>query len=121
MAVLLAKFNHMEMAMPGGCEIGTRPIDQTLKAFRLLGAEIIEEDEKIIIRADKLVGNQIDLDMPSVGATINAILVAVRANGKTVIKTSQKKWTVSLSKKLALRKRCLNQSLVEASSLRCCY
>ncbi|MBR3660442.1 MAG: UDP-N-acetylglucosamine 1-carboxyvinyltransferase [Bacilli bacterium] len=85
MAILLARFNHMEMAMPGGCEIGTRPIDQTLKAFRLLGAEIIERDEKIIIKADKLIGNTINLDMPSVGATINSILVAVKANGKTII------------------------------------
>ena len=95
MAVLLAKFNYMEMSMPGGCEIGTRPIDQTLKAFRLLGATINEENEKIIIKADKLIGNQIDLDMPSVGATINSVLVAVKASGKTVIKNAAKEPEIS--------------------------
>lgn len=88
MSVLLARFKYMEMSFPGGCEIGKRPIDQTLKAFKLLGAEVIEEDTKFIIKADKLVGNTIDLDMPSVGATINSILVAVLAEGKTVIKNA---------------------------------
>ncbi|MBQ8891865.1 MAG: UDP-N-acetylglucosamine 1-carboxyvinyltransferase [Bacilli bacterium] len=88
MSVLLANFKYMEMSFPGGCEIGTRPIDQTLKAFRLFGAEVILEDDKFIIKADKLTGAVIPLDMPSVGATINAILVGVKAIGKTIIKNA---------------------------------
>lgn len=90
MSVLLARFNYMEMSFPGGCEIGSRPIDQTLKAFRAFGADVIEEDTRFIIKADKLVGSEIKLDMPSVGATINSILVGVRATGKTVIKNAAK-------------------------------
>jgi len=88
MAVLLAKFKYVEMAFPGGCEIGKRPIDQTLKAFRAYGAEVIERENKIIVKANELIGNIIKLDMPSVGATINAILVGVLAKGKTVIENA---------------------------------
>ena len=88
MAVLLAKFKYVEMTFPGGCEIGKRPIDQTLKAFRACGAEVIEKDDKIILKAKELVGNTIKLDMPSVGATINAILVGVLAKGKTIIENA---------------------------------
>ena len=90
MAVLLAKFKYVEMSFPGGCSIGKRPIDQTLKAFKLFGAKVIEEDNKFIIKADKLIGNTIELDMPSVGATINSILVGVLAQGKTIIKNAAK-------------------------------
>ena len=85
MSALLAKYKKVEMYFPGGCNIGSRPIDQTLKAFRLLGANVIEEDNKYTITADELIGNNIHLDMPSVGATINAMLVAVKAKGKTNI------------------------------------
>ena len=85
MSVLLAKFNYMEMSFPGGCDIGSRPIDQTIKAFKLFGAEVIEEERRFIIKADKLTGTKINLDMPSVGATINSILVGVKASGKTII------------------------------------
>lgn len=85
MAALLAKFKKVEMYFPGGCNIGSRPIDQTLKAFKLLGAEVVEEENKYTITADELVGNNIHLDMPSVGATINAMLVAIKAKGKTNI------------------------------------
>ena len=90
MSALLAKFNKVEMYFPGGCNIGSRPIDQTLKAFRLLGAEVIEEENKYTITAKELIGNNIYLDMPSVGATINAMLVAVRAKGKTNIYNAAK-------------------------------
>ena len=90
MSVLLAKFHHVEMNFPGGCSIGKRPIDQTLKAFRAFGAEVIEDNDKFIINADKLIGNTIELDMPSVGATINSILVGVLAEGKTIIKNAAK-------------------------------
>ncbi len=85
MAVLLARFKHVEMYFPGGCQIGSRPIDQTLKAFKLLGATIKEEDCLFTIDAKELVGTTIELDMPSVGATINTILVSVLAKGKTTI------------------------------------
>ncbi len=85
MAILLARFKHVEMYFPGGCQIGLRPIDQTLKAFRLLGAEIKENEHLFIMDANKLKGNLIPLDMPSVGATINTILVAVLAEGETII------------------------------------
>ena len=88
MSVLLAKFKHVKMNFPGGCQIGSRPIDQTLKAFRLLGATIKENDGEFTIDADELIGNNIPLDMPSVGATINAILVAVLANGLTTIENA---------------------------------
>lgn len=85
MSALLAKYKKVEMYFPGGCNIGSRPIDQTLKAFRLLGATVIEEDNRYTITAEELVGNDIYLDMPSVGATINAMLVATKAKGKTNI------------------------------------
>ena len=90
MAVLLAKFHYVEMSFPGGCSIGTRPIDQTLKAFKLFGADVIEEDTRFIIKASNLVGNTIDLDMPSVGATVNSVIVGVLASGKTVITNAAK-------------------------------
>lgn len=90
MAVLLAKYKYVKMHFPGGCKIGSRPIDQTLKAFRLLGATIEEENDIYTIYADELIGNEIKLDMPSVGATINSIIVAVLAKGKTIIKNAAK-------------------------------
>lgn len=88
MAVLLAKFKYVKMNFPGGCQIGSRPIDQTLKAFRLLGATVLEEDSVFTIKAEELIGNVVPLDMPSVGATINAILVATLARGTTIIKNA---------------------------------
>ena len=88
MSVLLAKYKYVKMHFPGGCKIGSRPIDQTLKAFRLLGATIEEKDDIYTIYASELKGNTIPLDMPSVGATINAILVAVLAKGTTIIKNA---------------------------------
>ncbi len=90
MSALLGKYKHVEMYFPGGCNIGSRPIDQTLKAFRLLGATIEEKNNKYNITAKELIGNNIYLDMPSVGATINTMLVAVKAKGKTVIENAAK-------------------------------
>ncbi len=95
MSVLLARFHYMEMSTPGGCEIGSRPIDQTLKAFKLFGADVIKDDNKFIIKADKLIGNEINLDMPSVGATINSIIVGVKAIGKTIIKNAAREPEIS--------------------------
>ena len=85
MSALLGKYKKVDMYFPGGCNIGKRPIDQTLKAFRALGATVIEDNNKYSIRAEKLVGAEINLDMPSVGATVNAIYASVRAEGTTVI------------------------------------
>ncbi len=85
MGALLGKFKKVDMYFPGGCAIGARPINLHLKGFELLGAKITEEDNHFIIEADKLRGNNIYLDFPSVGATINIMLAAVKARGKTVI------------------------------------
>lgn len=88
MSALLGKYRKVEMYFPGGCSIGARPIDQTLKAFKALGANVIENDNKFLITADELIGTNISLDMPSVGATINTMLVAVKAEGTTVLENA---------------------------------
>ena len=90
MGAMLGKYKHVEMSFPGGCSIGKRPIDLHLKGFKALGAKITGDEENIIIDADKLVGTDIYLDFASVGATINIMLAAVRAKGKTVIKNAAK-------------------------------
>ena len=90
MSALLGKYKHVEMYFPGGCSIGARPIDQTLKGFKALGAEIIEKDNKFIITAKELRGGHVYLDMPSVGATINTILASVKAQGETIIENAAK-------------------------------
>ena len=90
MSSLLGKYKHVEMYFPGGCSIGERPIDQTLKAYRALGATVIEEENRYTITAEELRGNKIYLDMPSVGATINAMLVATKAKGTTTIENAAK-------------------------------
>ncbi len=90
MSALLGKYKHVEMYFPGGCSIGARPIDQTLKAFEQLGATVVEENKKYIIDAKELKGCTIYLDMPSVGATINTMLASVRATGETIIRNAAK-------------------------------
>ena len=90
MSALLGKYKKVEMYFPGGCSIGARPIDQTLKGFKELGAVVKEEGNKYTITAENLHGGHVYLDMPSVGATINTMLVAVRANGKTIIENAAK-------------------------------
>lgn len=90
MAALLGKYKQVEMYFPGGCSIGARPIDQTLKAFEALGAKVEEDKNKYKITAEELVGAHIYLDMPSVGATINTLLAASRAKGKTIIENAAK-------------------------------
>ena len=84
MSALLGKYKYVEMYFPGGCKIGARPIDQTLKGFEALGAKIEEKDNKFTISAEELKGGHVYLDMPSVGATINTMLVAVKAKGLRV-------------------------------------
>lgn len=90
MSALLGKYKKVEMYFPGGCNIGKRPIDQTLKGFRALGATVEEKDNKYKIYADELIGADINLDMPSVGATVNALFVSVRAKGITRINNAAK-------------------------------
>lgn len=90
MSALLGKYKKVEMYFPGGCSIGARPIDQTLKGFKTLGAKVVEDGNKYTITADELIGDYVYLDMPSVGATINTILVAVKAKGMTVIENAAK-------------------------------
>lgn len=85
MGALLGKYRKVSMCFPGGCSIGKRPIDLHLKGFEKLGAVIEEENGNFVIKADKLIGDEIFLDVPSVGATINIMLASVRAYGKTII------------------------------------
>ena len=90
MAALLGREKKVVMHFPGGCNIGARPIDQTLKAFRALGATVEENNNKYKIYAKELIGNDIYLDMPSVGATINAMIAASKAKGETNIYNAAK-------------------------------
>lgn len=85
MGPLLARLGNTETSLPGGCSIGSRPIDYHLKGFRALGAEIEEDFGNIHASADKLVGSRIYLDFPSVGATENIMTAAVLAEGETII------------------------------------
>ncbi len=82
---LLAKFGKVKIQMPGGCRIGVRPVDLHLKGFSMLGAEVLQEHGYIEISADRLIGNNIYLDFPSVGATENIIMAAVLSKGETNI------------------------------------
>jgi UDP-N-acetylglucosamine 1-carboxyvinyltransferase len=90
MGALLGKYKKAEMYFPGGCSIGTRPINLHLKGFEALGAEIIEDGSKYSIIAKELKGAHIYLDIASVGATINIMLAAVKAKGETVIENAAK-------------------------------
>ena len=85
MGALLGKFHYVEMYFPGGCNIGLRPINLHLEGFKKLGAKVINQGNKYIIKADNLKGNFINLDFASVGATINILLAAVLAEGQTII------------------------------------
>ena len=88
MGSLLARFKHIEMYFPGGCNIGSRPIDLHLKGFESLGANITKENTKYIIDAKELHGAEIFLDFASVGATINLMIAASMAQGTTTIKNA---------------------------------
>jgi len=90
LGVMLAKYGYAEVALPGGCDIGQRPIDQHLKGFRALGADVVVEYGVVKARADRLVGATIYLDVASVGATINIMLAASMAEGLTVIENAAK-------------------------------
>ena len=82
---LVGKYKNATFSYPGGCDIGTRPIDLHLKAFEKLGININKNYGNITCICDKIIGEKIDLDFPSVGATENAILASCLANGKTTI------------------------------------
>lgn len=88
MGPLLARFNHTKISMPGGCAIGTRPIDLHLKGFKVLGANINMDHGFVEAKADALKGNKLYLDFPSVGATQNIMMTAVLAEGVTVIENA---------------------------------
>ena len=87
---LLGRFKEVTFSYPGGCDIGARPIDLHLKAFKKLGVNITEEYGFIKCKCDKIVGANIDLDFPSVGATENVILASIYCEGKTVITNAAK-------------------------------
>lgn len=90
MGSILGKYKKVEMYFPGGCSIGARPIDLHLKGFEALGAKVINEGNKYIVWAEELRGANIYLDFASVGATINIMLAAVRAKGRTIIDNAAK-------------------------------
>jgi UDP-N-acetylglucosamine 1-carboxyvinyltransferase len=90
LGALLGRFKKAEVAFPGGCDFGTRPIDQHIKGFEALGAKVEIEHGIIKISAERLIGTRIYLDVVSVGATINLILAACRAEGTTVIENPAK-------------------------------
>ena len=90
LGALLGKYNHAEVALPGGCDIGSRPIDLHLKGFRALGADVSIQHGLIIAEAAHLKGTHIYLDKVSVGATINIMMAAAMADGKTIIENAAK-------------------------------
>ena len=90
LGALLGKYSKAEVALPGGCNIGLRPIDQHIKGFRALGAEVGIEHGLINAEAKKLKGNHIYMDVVTVGATMNVMMAAVMAEGQTVIENAAK-------------------------------
>ena len=90
LGALLGKYKKAEVALPGGCNIGSRPIDQHLKGFRALGAKADISHGHICVETDRLVGNHIYMDVVTVGATINIIMAAALAEGQTIIENAAK-------------------------------
>ena len=90
LGTLLGRFHRADVPMPGGCDLGDRPIDQHLKAFNALGASHSIDGGVVSLRADSLLGNQIYFDFNTVGGTINAIFAAVKADGLTIIENAAK-------------------------------
>lgn len=87
---MLGRFSKADVALPGGCDFGVRPIDQHVKGFKMLGAQVDIIDGVVCAKAEKLVGTPIYMDVVSVGATINIMLAAVKARGLTVIENAAK-------------------------------
>lgn len=90
MGAMLGRFKQAVIGLPGGCYLGPRPIDQHIKGFEALGATVTNEHGAIYLRAEKLTGAKIYLDVSSVGATINIMLAAVLAEGQTIIENAAK-------------------------------
>ncbi|MCR5608581.1 MAG: UDP-N-acetylglucosamine 1-carboxyvinyltransferase [Lachnospiraceae bacterium] len=90
LGALLGKYKSAQVALPGGCAIGSRPIDQHIKGFEALGAVVTIDHGTISAQADELAGNHIYLDVVSVGATINIMLAASMAEGKTILENAAK-------------------------------
>ncbi|WAA12195.1 UDP-N-acetylglucosamine 1-carboxyvinyltransferase [Fervidibacillus halotolerans] len=90
MGAMLGRFKRAVIGLPGGCHLGPRPIDQHIKGFEALGAKVTNEQGAIYLRADELRGARIYLDVVSVGATINIMLAAVLAKGRTIIENAAK-------------------------------
>lgn len=90
LGALLGRFKKAEVALPGGCDFGFRPMDQHIKGFEAMGANVSIDHGIVKLQAEKLVGSQIYLDVVSVGATINLMLAAVKAEGTTIIENAAK-------------------------------
>ncbi|MDO4288287.1 MAG: UDP-N-acetylglucosamine 1-carboxyvinyltransferase [Eubacterium sp.] len=90
LGALLGRYHKAVVPLPGGCNIGDRPIDQHIKGFEALGAKVVIEHGQVKMEAERLVGADIYLDVVSVGATINIMLAAVRAEGQTIIENAAK-------------------------------
>lgn len=90
LGALLGKYKNAEVALPGGCNIGSRPIDQHMKGFRALGAQVHVEHGNVVAKAEFLRGSHIYLDVVSVGATINVMMAASMAEGRTIIENAAK-------------------------------
>lgn len=90
LGALLGKYKRSQVALPGGCQIGSRPIDLHVKGFKALGAKVVIDGGMITVSADQLIGKHIYLDTVSVGATINIMMAAVLAEGKTTIENAAK-------------------------------
>ena len=90
LGALLGKYKRAEVALPGGCNIGSRPIDQHLKGFRALGADVDIEHGKIVAEAEQLRGTHLYFDVVSVGATINVMMAAAMADGVTIMENVAK-------------------------------
>lgn len=90
MGALLGRFRHARVGLPGGCDFGVRPIDQHIKGFKIMGAEVEVDHGMVDLKAERLVGDTVYLDVVSVGATINIMLAAATAEGMTVIESAAK-------------------------------
>ena len=90
LGALLSRCGQAEVGLPGGCNLGARPIDQHIKAFEALGAKVVVAQGKVTAKAKRMVGTSIYMDVVSVGATINAMLAAVLAEGTTTIDNAAK-------------------------------
>ena len=90
LGALLGKYKEAEVALPGGCNIGSRPIDQHIKGFRALGAKVEINNSMIVAKAEQLKARHIYLDVVSVGATINIMMAAAMAEGRTILENAAK-------------------------------